>query len=47
MEMLRLIIEGGWVVEDAGEWVRILGFLEVERDLEENHQAAEFFKNVA
>ncbi len=43
MDFLKIIIEGGWVVQDTMEWISILDFLNVDADLENNPQAMEFF----
>jgi len=43
MDFLKIIIEGGWVVQDTLEWISILDFLNVDADLDNNPQAKEFF----
>ena len=36
LEFLRIVIEGGWIVQDQLEWVNILDFLEVSEEIETN-----------
>lgn len=47
MDFIRIIIEGGWVVQDHLEWVQILEFLEVCDDIAQNQQVKEFFTFVS
>lgn len=47
MDFIRIIIDGGWVVQDKSEWVLILDFLEIGDEIENDKQAKEFFSYVA
>ena len=39
MDFLRVIIEGGWVVETGEEWIGVLEFLEIEEEIRRIDQA--------
>jgi hypothetical protein len=47
LDFLRIIIKGGWVVQDNLEWVSILNFVEVAEEVSRNPQAKAFFLEVA
>lgn len=47
MDFIRIIIDGGWVVQDHLEWVQILEFLEVADEIAHNKQVKEFFTYVS
>jgi hypothetical protein len=50
LDFLRIIIKGGWVVQDNLEWVSILEFVQVGEELlvvERADQTRAFFKEVA
>eukprot|EP00347_Sterkiella_histriomuscorum_P004806 403359026 len=47
MEFLRIIIEGGWIVTDPREWIEIIDFLDIEEELQKNHQCSEFMIEVS
>ena len=46
MDFIRIIIEGGWVVQDNLEWIQILEFLEIGEDIH-NRQIRDFFMYVS
>ena len=46
MDFIRIIIEGGWVVQDNLEWVQILEFLEIGEELH-HRQIRDFFAYVS
>jgi hypothetical protein len=47
LDFLRIIIKGGWVVQDNLEWVSILEFVEVAEEVYREPQTKAFFKEVA
>lgn len=47
LDFLRIIIKGGWVVQDNLEWVSILEFVEVAEEVSREPQTKAFFKEVA
>ncbi len=46
MDFIRIIIEGGWVVQDNLEWIQILEFLEIGEEIH-NRQIRDFFMYVS
>jgi hypothetical protein len=36
MDFIRIIIKGGWVVQDKLEWINIIEFLEVKDEIKNN-----------
>ena len=47
LDFLRIIIKGGWVVQDNLEWVSILDFVEVAEEVSSDPQTKAFFMEVA
>ena len=49
LDFLRIIIKGGWVVQDNLEWVSILEFVQVAEEVEQagEPQTKAFFREVA
>lgn len=47
MDFLKIVIEGGWVVQDQDEWISILEFLEAADEIETSLQTQKFFGHVA
>ena len=47
MDFIRVVIEGGWVVESGEEWIGVLQFLEIEEEIRVIDQAKQFFSKVA
>lgn len=47
LDFLRIIIKGGWVVQDNLEWVSIMDFVEVAEEISRNPQTKVFFIEVA
>jgi hypothetical protein len=47
LDFIRIIIEGGWVVQDELEWMQILDFLDVAHELKESTQLVQFFTQVS
>lgn len=47
MDFLRIVIEGGWVVQAPEEWAEVLEFLKIREGMRDNEQCQQFFQRVA
>ena len=47
LDFLRIVIEGGWVVQDKEEWISIIDFVEAGDEIESNPQTQRFFQFAA